>query len=116
MKVFCQKHENGIANSEDPDQTAPLGTCTICPDLSAQKLRVITVTVVHKFCIMFYNDARCATLLLLRHMHFAIPPVYEVYRGYIVFAFSVRMFVCLSVSLSVCNLFFRQRFLRNYLT
>ena len=28
-----------------------------------------------------------------------IPPVYEVYRGYIVFAFSVRMFVCLSVCL-----------------
>ena len=27
-----------------------------------------------------------------------IPPVYEVYRGYIVFAFSVRMFVCLSVN------------------
>ena len=24
-KVFCQKHANGIANSEDPDQTAPLG-------------------------------------------------------------------------------------------
>ena len=22
---FCQKHANGIANSEDPDQTAPLG-------------------------------------------------------------------------------------------
>ena len=22
--VFCQKHANGIANSEDPDQTAPL--------------------------------------------------------------------------------------------
>ena len=45
-----------------------------------------------------------------------IPPVYEVYmgevyRGYIVFAFSVRMFVCVSV-----NFFFRQRFLRNYLT
>ena len=30
-----------------------------------------------------------------------IPPVYEVYRGYIVFAFSVRIFVCLSVCLSV---------------
>ena len=26
-----------------------------------------------------------------------IPPVYEVYRGYIVFAFSVTMFVCLCV-------------------
>ena len=24
LKVFCQKHANGIANSEDPDQTAPL--------------------------------------------------------------------------------------------
>ena len=27
-----------------------------------------------------------------------IPPVYEVYRGYIVFAFSVTMFVCLCVN------------------
>ena len=25
LKVFCQKHAYGIANSEDPDQTAPLG-------------------------------------------------------------------------------------------
>ena len=32
-------------------------------------------------------------------------PWYEVYRGYIVCAFSVTMFVCLSVSLSVCKLF-----------
>ena len=36
-----------------------------------------------------------------------IPPVYEVYRGYIVFAFSVC--VCLCV-----NFFFCQRFLSNY--
>ena len=42
-------------------------------------------------------------------------PRYEVYRGYIVFAFSVIMFVGLSVGLSVCKLFFRQRFLSNYL-
>ena len=41
-------------------------------------------------------------------------PRYEVYRGYIVFAFSVIMFVCLSVCLFVCKLFFRQRFLSNY--
>ena len=33
-------------------------------------------------------------------------PRYEVYRGYIVFAFSVIMFVCLSVCLFVCKLFF----------
>ena len=25
LRVFCQKDPNGIANSEDPDQTAPLG-------------------------------------------------------------------------------------------
>ena len=25
LKVFCPKLANGIANSEDPDQTAPLG-------------------------------------------------------------------------------------------
>ena len=25
LKVFCNKYANGIANSEDPDQTAPLG-------------------------------------------------------------------------------------------
>ena len=31
-----------------------------------------------------------------------IPPVYKVYRAYIVFGFSVRMLVCLSV----CKLFF----------
>ena len=39
---------------------------------------------------------------------FIIPPVYKVYRGYIVFAFSV--------CLCVCKLFVHQRFLRNYLT
>ena len=36
----------------------------------------------------------------------SVIPRYEVYRGYIVFAFSVIMFVCLSVGLSVCKLFF----------
>ena len=25
LRAFRQKHANGIANSEDPDQTAPLG-------------------------------------------------------------------------------------------
>ena len=35
-------------------------------------------------------------------------PRYEVYRGYIVFAFSVIMFVCLFVCLSV-NFFFSSK-------
>ena len=42
------KDADSIANSEDPDQTAlSLSTliwvCTICPDQSVQKLRIITV-------------------------------------------------------------------------
>ena len=42
------------------------------------------------------------------HLYFKVYlyPRYEVYRGYIVFAFSVIMFVCLSVCLFVCKLFF----------
>ena len=49
LRVFCQKDANVIANSEDPDQTAPLGAssliwvCTVCPDISVRKLRFITV-------------------------------------------------------------------------
>ena len=38
----------------------------------------------------------------LRNKKLFLYPRYEVYRGYIVFAFSVIMFVCLSVCLSVC--------------
>ena len=43
IRVFRQKDANGIANSEDPYQTAPTG-CTVCPDLSVQKLRIIMLT------------------------------------------------------------------------
>ena len=50
----------------------------------------------------------CLSVLLLVHFSFSpleiavfLYPQYEVYRGYIVFAFSVIMFVCLSV----CKLF-----------
>ena len=50
------KDADGIANSVDPDQTAPLiQVCTVCPDLSVRKLRIITVNLdnVGKF-DMFY--------------------------------------------------------------
>ena len=48
FRVFCQKDAAGIANSEDPDQTAPfrsslIWVCTVCPDLSVQKLQFIMV-------------------------------------------------------------------------
>ena len=42
---------------------------------------------------------------MMFHFMFVIPPVYEVYRGYIVFAFSVCVCVCVFVCLCVCKLF-----------
>ena len=38
------KDAEGIANSVDPDQTAPslIWVCTVCPDLSVRKLRKIS--------------------------------------------------------------------------
>ena len=37
---------DGMANTVDPDQTAPLiWVCTVCPGLSVQQLRIITVKV-----------------------------------------------------------------------
>ena len=44
--------------------------------------------------------------MVLSSANFFLYPRYEVYRGYIVFAFSVIMFVCLSV----CKLFFVKDF------
>ena len=45
LRVMHPKNAQGIANSVDPDQTAPslIWVCTVCPDLSVQKLRKITV-------------------------------------------------------------------------
>ena len=47
LRVIYQKDANGKANSEDPDQTTPRSSlnwvCTVCPDLSVRKLRIITV-------------------------------------------------------------------------
>ena len=45
LKVFHQKDVNRIANSEDPDQSRSslIWVCTVCPDLSVRKVRIITV-------------------------------------------------------------------------
>ena len=43
---FCQKDANGKANSEDPDQTAPLiWVCTVWPKVFVQKFRIFMVVV-----------------------------------------------------------------------
>ena len=56
-RVMSPNDADGMANSVDPDQTAPLGAadcssrssliwvCTVCPDLSVRKLRIITVSI-----------------------------------------------------------------------
>ena len=45
-KDVFPKCGDGIANSVDPDQTAPLWVCPVCPNLSVPKLRVITGIIV----------------------------------------------------------------------
>ena len=72
LNVFCQKDANGIAKSEDPDQTAPMSSliwvCTVCPDLSVQKLRVITVQGENS--LFFSSALKTAVLdLSIHHNH-----------------------------------------------
>ena len=40
LLVFCQNDACGIANSEDLDHCT--WVCTVCPDMSVRKLRIIT--------------------------------------------------------------------------
>ena len=37
------KDADGIANSVVPDQSSLIWVCTVCPDLSVRRLRIITV-------------------------------------------------------------------------
>ena len=61
LTAFCQNDANGLANSEDPDQTALncssrsslIWICTVCSDLPVPKLRVITVFVAVHLLIQF---------------------------------------------------------------
>ena len=42
-RVMSPNDADGVANSVDPDQTAPLiWVCTDCPSISVRKLRIIT--------------------------------------------------------------------------
>ena len=82
------------------------------------KKNSLIVLIIHFICSFFFlsNGNFCHRLLSSywsQCFQICVHLRSEVYRGYIVFAFSVIMFVCLSVCLSVCKLFFRQRFLSN---
>ena len=46
-RVMSPNDADGMANSVDPDQTMSslIWVCTVCPDLSVRKLRIITVVV-----------------------------------------------------------------------
>ena len=52
-RVKSPNNADGMANSVDPDQTAPLASrssliwiCTVCPGISVRKLRIITVSLI----------------------------------------------------------------------
>ena len=84
------KDPDRMANSVDPDQTAPLGlpcliwVYTVCPDLSVRKVRIITVTVLFIFFFFFFrkrdlafhklnikptlNENHCLCLLQLEYL------------------------------------------------
>ena len=42
-RVMSPNNADGMANSVDPDQTALIWVCTVCPGISVRKLRIITV-------------------------------------------------------------------------
>ena len=52
-RVMSPNDADGMANSIDPDQTAPqeqsslIWVCTVCQGLSVRKLRIITVFIFH---------------------------------------------------------------------
>ena len=77
LRVFHQKDVNGIANSEDPDQTAPrsslIWVCTtcICPDQSVRKLRIITVaSVAVLHCLCYTWSETLKTCFPMKEAHF----------------------------------------------
>ena len=47
-RVMSPNDADGMANSVDPDQTAPslIWVCTVCPGISVPKLRIVTVITV----------------------------------------------------------------------
>ena len=55
-------------------------------------------------CVHLFYALKCQHVLARLMYNIYTPGIYEVYRGYIVFVFSVKMFVCVCVC--VCVNFF----------
>ena len=71
-RVMHPKDTAGIANSVDPDQTAPrsslIWVCTVCPDLSVWKLRIITVVLLGDKLTWFKQFSRRSAFIKLKIM------------------------------------------------
>ena len=52
LKVFRQKDANGIANSGDPDQTAPLGSALFAQSYLSENLGSLRYQIILKHCSM----------------------------------------------------------------
>ena len=66
LRVFHQKDVNGIANSEDP---VKIWVCTVCPELSVRKLRIIKVFCFSvNQCLKLCCDTSDMEILMSTHM------------------------------------------------
>ena len=78
-RVMCPNDADGIANSVDPDQTAPVEAVwsgsAVCPDLPVRKLRITTVThcnILDSFGKFFFILRGLWMFLLLLHLYYFI--------------------------------------------
>ena len=79
------KDAEGIANSVDPDQSSLIWVCTVCPGLSVQKVRIITVHALENLLFKVHMEARGARWLSGRVSDSgARGPGFETYRRRVV--------------------------------
>ena len=80
QRVICPNNAGRMANSVDPDQTAPLGAvwrssliwvCAVCPGISVQKLRIITVLLLLLLLLLLLMMMImiCSSIALIMHFY-----------------------------------------------
>ena len=80
------KDADGMANSVDPDQTAPIWVCSVCPDLSNIKVLIVRRSVLWLLCqkhfVSFLETSReimvlsvlCKLILQMRMHSYPVGP------------------------------------------
>ena len=90
---MSSKDADRMANSVDPDQTAPLGSliwvCTVCPGISVRKLRIITVFLT--YILFFLLSTNLAFSALYKYFN-TYQSCYQIHL--IIMSFSYIYFTC----------------------